>query len=138
MTEEEKEYENDINQSYRGLNDEGNSKYALYQNIDPLKAMNVSTLKFSPSASNLLLEIYEAVKELKFKSISDFYNDRLKEIIQFGFLAEDNTAYLSKQKKTETDLKKYFKFSMDSRELMKKLIKIFESINFLSILSAID
>jgi len=73
----------------------------LSQRNDQMKANNVGSLKFDESQSRILIEIYEAVKDSKYKNIHDFYYDKIKDISHANLITDENGAFGGNSKKVK-------------------------------------
>lgn len=103
MNEEDKENEREIAQKFQSFTEEQPENIYKQKGVDPIKATSVANLKFNESQRRLLIEIYEAAKNTlssatsPYKSIHDFYFDRIKDIqVSFvcaTFLIIFNLAY---------------------------------------------
>jgi hypothetical protein len=94
INEEDKENDFEIGNELRGYNeDEAGINGYRHKGVDARKASNVWGLKFSKEQSRLLRDIYDAVKDSKYKSIHDFYYDKIKDVVHANLLTEENGGY---------------------------------------------
>ncbi|CAI2362249.1 unnamed protein product [Moneuplotes crassus] len=145
MREEDKDNEIEIGYEIGRYGEEVSQKPTSgSRGIDPIKVSSISNLTFTDAQRKLLNEIYEAAVENQCKGVFDFYYDKIKEIVDMIAVPDESGGYTGSQKgfegfnkvRNEKRFTNELNKSITSKSLILKCIRIFEDVNFMSVILA--